>query len=165
MSIIAIAAVDKGFGIGYKNDLLFHIHEDMKFFKQTTINHIVVMGKNTFASMGYNLLPNRYNIVISTSLDYMKDRDKDKLFIGSLDKVKEKIKSINDDIYIIGGARVYNEFIDDCDYLLLTHYGDSVKNVDTYFPSPTDHGFYIDAKITEGVFNGVKWEIWKWIKR
>ena len=64
--INAIVCVDKNWGIGKNNDLLFNLKEDMKFFKETTMGHPVVMGRRTFESLP-NILPGRENIVISTT--------------------------------------------------------------------------------------------------
>lgn len=69
MSIIGIAAIDLNNGIGKNNEMLFHIKEDLNFFKQTTLNKIVVMGRKTFESIG-KPLPNRTNVVLSSNSDF-----------------------------------------------------------------------------------------------
>lgn len=63
----AIAAVDKNYGIGYKNELLIHIPNDLKHFKEITLNNIVVMGRKTYESLPNGALPDRLNIVITSS--------------------------------------------------------------------------------------------------
>lgn len=62
----AIAAVDKNYGIGYKNELLIHIPNDLKHFKEITLNNIVVMGRKTYESLPNGALPDRLNIVITS---------------------------------------------------------------------------------------------------
>ena len=61
--IAAIAAVDVNFGIGFENQLLAHIPEDLQYFKQLTTGKVIVMGSNTWASLPTKPLPNRYNII------------------------------------------------------------------------------------------------------
>lgn len=100
----AIVAVDKNWGIGKNNDLLFSIPEDMKFFRKTTLNKVVVMGRKTLESFPNGApLKNRVNIVLSSSLD--KDGC---ITVKNIEILKEKLKEFNDDdIFVIGGATVY----------------------------------------------------------
>ena len=84
----AIVAVDKNWGIGKNNDLLFSIPEDMKFFRKTTSGKVVVMGANTLRSFpGGNPLKNRVNVVLSTTIE----RD-DCVVVDSLEKLLVEIK-------------------------------------------------------------------------
>lgn len=100
----AIVAVDKNWGIGKNNDLLFSIPEDMKFFRQTTLNKVVVMGRKTLESFpNKSPLKNRVNIVLSSSLN--KDGC---IIVNNIEELKEKIKEFDgDDVFVIGGATVY----------------------------------------------------------
>ena len=113
----AIVAVDKKWGIGKNNDLLFSIPEDMKFFRTTTSGKVVVMGANTLRSFpGGNPLKNRTNIVLSTTIK----RD-DCVVVDSLDKLLEEIKKYpKDEVYLIGGARLYKTLLPYCDKVLVT---------------------------------------------
>ncbi|MBE7083103.1 MAG: dihydrofolate reductase [Clostridiales bacterium] len=100
----AIVAVDKFWGIGKNNDLLFSIPEDMKFFRTTTLNKVVVMGRKTLESFpNGNPLKNRVNIVLSSNLE----RD-DCVVCKDLSELKEQLKKYDDqDLFVIGGASVY----------------------------------------------------------
>ncbi len=113
----AIVAVDEKWGIGKNNDLLFSIPEDMKFFRATTLNKVVVMGSNTLKSFpNGNPLKNRTNIVLSTKL-----KREDCLVIDSLEKLLETIKAYpSDDVYLIGGAMLYKTLIPYCSEALVT---------------------------------------------
>ena len=113
----AIVAVDKKWGIGKDNDLLFSIPEDMKFFRTTTSGKVVVMGANTLRSFpGGNPLKNRTNIVLSTTIK----RD-DCVVVDSLDKLLSEIKKYpKDEIYLIGGARLYKTLLPYCEKVLVT---------------------------------------------
>ena len=156
-----IVAVDKNFGIGYKGKLLFSIPEDMKFFKETTMDSLVVMGRNTYDSIG-KPLKNRTNIVITSRFDLRSNED---LITGTFEEMERIIAKYREqDVFIIGGGEIYNHYIDKCDQLLITEYDRAFMNVDTYFPNPADHGFKKDAKIKEGIYEYYKYEITSWIK-
>ena len=113
----AIVAVDKKWGIGRNNDLLFSIPEDMKFFRTTTSKKVVVMGANTLRSFpGGNPLKNRTNIVLSTTLK----RD-DCIVVDSLEKLIEEIKKYaKDEVYLIGGAKLYKTLLPYCEKVFVT---------------------------------------------
>ncbi len=113
----AIVAVDEKWGIGKNNDLLFSIPEDMKFFRTTTLNKVVVMGANTLKSFpNGNPLKNRTNIVLSTKLK----RD-DCIVVDSVEKLLEQIKKYcADDVYLIGGAMLYKALLPYCSEALVT---------------------------------------------
>ena len=120
MSISAIAAVDANFGIGYNNELLFRIPEDMKFFKETTTGHNVIMGRKTFESIGSKPLKNRFNYVITS--DKSRFILKDDLRITSLELIESILSSAKDDedYFIIGGESIYKQLLKYCDTLYLT---------------------------------------------
>ena len=116
--IKAIVAVDEKWGIGKNNDLLFHIPEDMKFFRSTTLNKTVVMGSNTLKSFpGGNPLPKRRNIVLYPGGEKRNDCE----IVESLDELKTVLGKIEDgEIFIIGGAMFYRTMLDYCDEVLVT---------------------------------------------
>lgn len=129
MTISMIAAIGKNLELGKSNDLIWHFKEDMKFFKETTTGHTVIMGRKTFESLP-KALPNRTNIVISSNKDYTAEGA---LVVSSAD---EAIKSADgDEVFIIGGGRVYSEFLPLADKLYLTEIDDSCNDADTFFPS------------------------------
>lgn len=92
-------------GIGFHNDLLYNIKEDMRFFKETTTGHKIVMGYNTWLSLPKKPLPNRENYVLYDGPEDIEGAEK----LKSIQDVVELAKQ--DDIFIIGGAMVYNQFI------------------------------------------------------
>lgn len=113
-----IVAVDVNWGIGKKNDLLFSIPLDMKFFRETTSGKVVVMGSNTLKSFpGGNPLKNRTNIVLYPGGE---KRD-DCIIVDSLDELKTELKKYNsDDVFIIGGAMFYHTMLPYCDTAFIT---------------------------------------------
>lgn len=126
----AILHADKQWGIGKNNDLMFSIPLDMKFFRETTLNKIVVMGNNTLKSFPNGKpLKNRINIVLSRSEN---TRD-DCIFVKSLDQLFEVLGDYNsDDIYIIGGSSIYKMLLPYCSEVLVTKV-DAVGGADTFF--------------------------------
>ena len=127
--LIIIAAIDQKNGLGYKNHLLCHLHDDLKNFKKVTSGHTVVMGRKTWESLSVKPLPNRKNIVLT--------RQSDATFgvnIASM-SMSEMLESCENDekVFIIGGAEVYKQFIDIADRLIITHIQHSFIS-DVFFP-------------------------------
>ena len=118
--IISILNCDEKWGIGKKNGLLFHLPLDMNFFKQTTLNHTVCMGENTLLSFPKSKpLKNRTNIVLSQDPTHNYEGV---INIHTFDEFLKIIKehSLNDDVYIIGGASIYRQTLPYVDKVLLT---------------------------------------------
>ena len=141
--LIIIAAIGKNNELGKNNDLIWKIKGDLKFFKENTINHHVVMGKNTFLSLP-SMLKDRVHLVLNND-DY-KFPDS-VIVLRSLDEFFKISKEIDDDIYVIGGASIYKQFIDYADCLILTEIDALDKDADVYFPK-IDYKKY-DKKIIE----------------
>lgn len=128
MNINLIAAIGKNNELGKNGDLIWKIKEDMKFFKETTINHPVVMGRLTFESLP-KVLPNRKNIVISSSQINNSEIE----IYKSIKEFLECYNNCREDIFIIGGASIYREFIKVANKMYLTLI-DSTADADVYFP-------------------------------
>lgn len=114
----AIVCVDKNWGIGKKNDLLFHLPADMKYFREKTLNKVVVMGSNTLKSFpGGNPLKNRTNIVLYPGGE---KRD-DCIVADSMGELSETLKNYDtDDVFIIGGAMFYRTMLPYCSEVFVT---------------------------------------------
>ena len=123
-----IAAVDKNWSIGYMGDLLYHIKEDMKFFKSKTDGKVVVMGRKTLESLpGGMPLSNRINIVLSSNKDFSAPGC---IVCRSFPELFEKIKAYDsDDIFVIGGESLYNMLMPYCKYAYITEV-DAAKEAD-----------------------------------
>lgn len=124
-----IVAIAKNGTIGDKNSLLWHIKEDMRFFRTTTSGHAVIMGRKTFESLGSRPLPKRTNIVITRS---------EREFEGALTahSLEEAVRLAGNDeeVFIIGGAQIYAEALTVADRLYITHV-DKEYEGDTAFPT------------------------------
>ena len=128
MSVSMIAAVGKNLELGKNNDLIWHFKEDMKFFKDTTMGHTVVMGRKTFESLP-KALPGRKNIVISSNAEYQAQG------ATVVTSVEEALQiADNEEIFVIGGGKIYAEFLPYADKLYLTEIDAECTDADTYFP-------------------------------
>ena len=125
--ISIIAAIGKNNELGLNNDLIWHLPNDLKYFKETTLNQTIVMGYNTFVSLG-RVLPNRKHIVLSFEKIKLPD---EVIQFNNMEDLKNYIK--DKDVFIIGGASMYKQFIDECDKLYLTEIDDT-HEADAYFP-------------------------------
>lgn len=126
--ISAIARKDRA--IGFKNALLWHIPEDFKHFKETTSGHVVIMGENTYTSIG-RPLPNRTNIVLSIDPNFSPEGC---VVVSSIEEALAKAKEVErDEIFIIGGASIYRQFLPYANRLYLTLVEGDFE-ADTFFP-------------------------------
>ena len=130
MAISMIAAVGKNLELGKNNDLIWHFKEDMKFFKKTTMGHPVIMGRKTFESLP-KALPGRKNIVISANPEYKADGAE---VVTSVEEAIKLAETEDTDAFVIGGGRIYNEFLPYPDNLYLTEINAECPDADTYFP-------------------------------
>lgn len=128
-----IVAADKNWGIGKDNKLLVSIPSDMKFFRQETMGKVVVMGRKTLESFPNGLpLKNRTNVVLTSDKNY---QVKDAVIVHSIDEVLEELKKYDDnEIYVIGGGKVYEELLPYCDVAHVTKI-DFAFEADTHFPN------------------------------
>lgn len=128
-----IVAVDKNWAIGANNDLLISIPNDMKHFKEKTMGHIVVMGKNTLESFPNSKpLKNRTNIVIALETDYEVEGA---IVVYTMeDLLKEIDKYESSEVFVIGGGSIYRQLLPYCDTAYITHI-DHEFEADTFIPN------------------------------
>lgn len=128
-----IVAVDKNWAIGFENKLLNSIPEDMKFFRETTTGKVIVMGRKTLESFpNKRPLKNRTNIVITRQKDYQVDGA---VVLHSVEEALDYLKQFkSEDIYVIGGASIYEQMLPYCDVAHVTVM-DYAYQADTWFPN------------------------------
>lgn len=150
MAIIGIVAIAKNFAIGKNGELPWHHSADLKFFKKTTTGHAVVMGANTWRSIG-KPLPDRLNIVLSRSGTV--ETPPEIMRLNTTDEVVDLSKLLTRDIFIIGGAKTFTEFEDLIDRWIVTEVPDEVEDADTFLPTDLFDGFEPDrtADLGEGL--------------
>lgn len=140
MAIIGIVAVDRNLAIGKDGKLPWHYSADMKFFKQTTIGNVVVMGRRTWLTLK-GPLKDRTNIVLSrhpslTPNDLI-------IVMRDVDSVIELAKRQDADLFVIGGAKVYEAFLPHIQRWIVTEVPLSVEGADTFMPADFLDGFEI----------------------
>lgn len=122
-----ILAVDENWGIGRDNEMLFHIKKDLKHFKETTYGNIVIMGRNTYESIG-QALPGRENIILTRNQDY--EAENVKVF-NNPDDILNYIKDSKKEAFVIGGAEIVDIFLPYIDEAIITKIK-TKKDADTY---------------------------------
>lgn len=149
MIISMIAAVGKNSELGKGNDLIWHFKEDMKFFKETTMGNTVIMGRKTFESLP-KALPNRKNIVITNNKNYSAEGA---TVVNSPDEALALAES--EEVFIIGGGRIYSHFLPLADKLYLTEIEAECADADTFFPQ-FDKSLYDVEQLSSYSVNGTK---------
>ena len=131
-----IVAVDNNWAIGNKNNLLVSIPEDHKFFRQTTMGHVVVLGRKTLAGFPNGLpLKGRTNIIVTHDPEF---EAKDAIIVHSKEELLSKLAEYDsDDVFIIGGESIYNMMYEYCDTAHVTKINYSYQ-ADKYFPNLDD---------------------------
>lgn len=153
MNLSMIAAIGKNNELGKNGTLIWNIKGDMKFFKETTMGHPVVMGGKTFESLP-KVLPGRKNIVISNCENIQNNEIE---LYKSLKSFLENYKDYNDEIFIIGGASIYSLFINLASKLYLTEIDAEDKQADVYFPK-FDKSKYESTILLENQENNIKYK-------
>ncbi len=130
MKLSIIAAIGKNYELGKNNELIWHLKEDMQFFKATTMGHKIIMGRKTFESLP-KLLPGRKHLVLTrTSLEFPPEVE----VYHNLKDFLEAYKDSNEEIFDIGGETLYRQLLDYADKLYLTEIEAEDKDADAYFP-------------------------------
>ncbi|HZN06054.1 MAG TPA: dihydrofolate reductase [Pyrinomonadaceae bacterium] len=148
--IIGIVAVDRKGAIGKRGKLPWHYSSDMKFFRETTIGHAVVMGRKTWVTLG-KPLKNRLNIVLSR--DSTIEPDESLLVLTDIDSVISLNNSLTTDLFVIGGAQIYSAFLPYIEKWIVTEVPLTISGADTFMPESYLDGFKrVDSKpLDEGL--------------
>lgn len=158
-----IVAIGNNNEIGKNNKLLWHIPEDLKKFKEITQGKTVIMGRNTYESIG-KPLPDRHNIVFSKDLKLFSNNYNEKLEIcDNFSEIVKKYENSDEEIFIIGGAQVYKKALESgiVEKLYISHIDFSDDQADTYF-SEIDYNMW--KKIEEDEYAGWKFCVYKKMK-
>lgn len=132
MTISCIVAAAENNAIGLDNDLPWHLPGDLKFFKETTKSHFVIMGRKSFESIG-KPLPGRTNIVITTKKDFSHSG---LIVVHSItDALQYALDAEQDEVFILGGAMIYKQTQNLWNKLYLTRVHTRIENATAYFPN------------------------------
>lgn len=159
-----IVAVDENWAIGYKNQLLVRIPNDMKQFRQMTTGKVVVLGRKTLETFPQGLpLKNRTNIILSRNKNY---QVKDAVVVHSVKQLLETLKAYDaEDVFVIGGDSVYQQLLPYCDVAHVTKI-DHAYEADTYFPNlDKDPEWEITADSEEQVYFDLTYQFVKYERK
>lgn len=166
MNISLIAAMDRNNAIGYGNTLPWHVPTDMQHFRKTTTSKSILMGRNTFDSMG-RALPKRTNIVLSRNPRWKAEGT---YRVGSIEEAYTVAQQHNpdDELWVIGGSQVYELALPLASTLVLTRLDMALVQADAYFPKfSNEHWELIESRAHEDETSGfaLSIETWKRINR
>ena len=139
MNIILIAGMTKSRVIGKDNQLPWNISEDLQNFKKLTLEKTVLMGRKTFDSIG-RPLPKRNNLVLSRSMPSQEGI----IVCSSIEQSIEKAKQYNQDLFIIGGSTIYQQFLPYANKMYLSYIKQEYEG-DTYFPEFNKEDWEIES--------------------
>lgn len=140
-----IVAMDKNNVIGQKNDMPWHLPRDLKFFKEKTTGHTIVMGRKTFESIG-RVLPNRKHIVITRDGSNLPEEVE---VFDDIKKVIDLATKTDEEIFVIGGGDIFKQLLPYADRLYVTFIDESFKG-DVYFPEiPRDQ--FVEVSKVKGI--------------
>lgn len=152
MKLTEIAAIGKNRELGKDNQLIWHFPQDLKFFKEQTKGHTIVMGRKTFESLP-GMLPKRHHIVISKS--GAKFPEEVEVF-SSIDAFVDAYQTKEEEIFVIGGATIYKQMLSLCHRLILTEINQSY-DADVFFPE-FDKNLYHKQILKDIMENGVHYQ-------
>lgn len=168
MKVVIIAAMGKNREIGKNNDLLWHLGEDMRFFKEQTNRHYIIMGRKNFESIPekYRPLPNRVNVIISRDPEYLFEECYTCTSLGeALDLARANGE---EKAFVIGGGQIYKMALDSniVDEMYLTHVDAEFPDADVYFPAFNENEWSREhlKSSTPGIENEFNFEIYHYKK-
>lgn len=156
-----IAAVDRNWAIGYKNELLVRIPEDQKWFRETTTGKAVIMGRKTLESFpNKSPLKNRLNVVITSDMNYSVPGA---VVVHSIDEAVEAVREYaDDDVYVIGGESIYRQMLPLCSTAHITKV-DYAYQADAHFPDlDKEEGWKITETSDERTYFDIIYEFVKY---
>lgn len=153
MELKIIAAVGKNNELGKDNTLIWPIKEDLKFFKNVTTGHTVIMGSNTFYSLP-KVLPNRTNIVLSRKNLVLPEGV---ILYHNIDEFLNDYKDKDEIVFVIGGGTIYRLFIDKADEIYLTEIDKECREATVYFPE-FDKELYDKEILSENIEEDINYK-------
>ena len=158
-NLTIIAAIGKNGELGNNNELLWKIPEDMLFFKENTMNKYIIMGMNTLKSLP-KLLPNRKHIVLTHQ---NVDLNPDIVVLHNLEDLLNHVKTLDEELMVIGGGQLYSLLINYASKMLLTEIDDE-KQADVYFPN-FDKELWKKQILSEHEYMGIHYKHVVYIKK
>jgi len=124
-----IVAMDKNNVIGYKNEMPWHLPNDLRFFKEKTTGHTIIMGRKTFESIG-RVLPNRHHIVLTRSTTVF---PKEVEVVNDIEDIVQLSQNKEEELFVIGGGNIFKQMLEYADRLYVTIIDEAFAG-DVFFP-------------------------------
>ncbi|MCI6677069.1 MAG: dihydrofolate reductase [Clostridiales bacterium] len=159
-----IVAADKNWAIGYRGKLLVQIPADMELFRRETVGKVVVMGRKTLESLpGGQPLAKRTNIVLTTQKNY---HPKGVIVVQNMEEARQMLEQYrSDDVYIIGGGHVYEQFLPFVDTVHVTKI-DYAYQADVYFPNlDQDEKWVMEEESEEQTYFDLEYYFQKYVRK
>ncbi len=147
-----IACVGRNLELGKNNDLIWHLPNDLKYFRKTTSGKTVIMGRRTFDSLP-GILPKRRNIVLQMPNESMIEGVE---IFHDIESILRAIEN-DDEAFIIGGASIYRQFLEYASRLYLTEVKRSCRDAEVFFPA-FNKDLYDKRIVGSGEDNGIKYD-------
>ena len=146
-----IVAVDKNWAIGKNGDLLIRIKQDLKRFKEMTTNNVIILGRKTLETFpNKKPLSNRINIILTKNKNY---NNIDAIICNDIESAIIESKKFTDkEIFIVGGASIYNAMIDKCDTIFVTKINYEFQNADTFIENLDNKKNWKISKIEKTIY-------------
>lgn len=152
MSYTMIAAIGKNNELGKDNKLIWTIPNDMKFFKEKTTGHTIIMGRKTFESLP-RMLPNRHHIVLSSSNNFPIEVE----HYNNINELLNNYKDSLEELFVIGGGSIYKAFINYSAKMYLTEIDEACNEADAFFPKFTEDDWQKEI-LDEDECNGISYK-------
>lgn len=136
-----IVAMDQNNVIGYQNEMPWHLPKDLRFFKEKTTSHTIVMGRKTFESIG-KVLPNRKHIVLTSKNDGFPDEVE---IVHDIKTIVERFKDKQEEVFVIGGGGIFKQLMDDVSRLYVTKIAHTFEG-DVFFPEIHEEEWQITSR-------------------
>jgi dihydrofolate reductase len=158
----AIVIVDKNWGIGKSGQLLVHLPGDLKYFKEKTLGNTIIMGRETFDSMGGRLLPGRESVILSRNEKFNPGCQVCKSLEETLEYIKDKP---SEKVFIAGGETVYKLFLPYCDKFFVTKIYEGFE-ADRHFPNLDEQpeNFKVISESEVALENGIKYQFFEYAR-
>lgn len=158
-----IVSADKNWGIGYNQDLLVHIPDDLRLFRRLTEGKVVVMGRKTRESLPYGILADRVNLVLTHDRHYDAGGC---ICVHSLEELYDRLKQYrSEDVYVIGGGSIYHQLADACSTAYVTKI-DFAYDADVYAPNLDEmEGWELAEESEEQTYFDLIYNFRKYVKK
>lgn len=152
-NLVIISAIGKNRELGYNNDLIWRIKEDLRFFRDTTMGHFIVMGQKTYKSLPPTLIGRKYIIISETNI-YAPNV----LTFGNIETFLKFAQNTKDIIYVVGGGMIYKQLLQYCCKMILTEIDATASAADVFFPKFDKNDWEVEIGAAQKSPDGIPYQ-------